>query len=188
MLALLLVAVSVGISNLVASVGIGASGADWATRLRVAVIFGILEAGMPIVGLLIGHDVAGAIGRQTRWLAAGLLVAVGGYSIWAAARTRPAASGDGDPDSARPARGLLRLLITGLALSMDNLIVGFALGTYQVSLVAGAIVFGAVSTVLSLAGLEVGARIGRRFGERGELLGGCVLVGVGIAIGFGALG
>ena len=48
--------------------------------------------------------------------------------------------------------------------------------------------FGTVSTVMSLAGLEFGARIGQRAGERGELLGGAVLVGVGLAIGFGAFG
>jgi len=188
MLALVLVAASVGLSNLVASVGIGASGADWATRLRVGVIFGVLEAGMPIVGLLVGHSVADAVGRQTRWLAAALLVAVGGYAIWTAVRRRPAGQGGGASGAARTAHSLPRLLITGLALSMDNLIAGFALGTYQVNLVAGAIIFGVVSTVLSLSGLEIGARLGRRFGEQGELLGGCVLVGVGIAIGFGALG
>jgi manganese efflux pump family protein len=189
MLALLLVAASVGLSNLVASIGIGASGADLATRIRVAAIFGVLEAGMPIAGLLIGHDLAGAIGRQARWLAAALLVAVGGYAIWTAARRRPAQAGDGGrAGTGSPAQGTVRLLVTGLALSMDNLVVGFALGTYRVSLVAGAIVFGVVSTALSLAGLEIGSRLGRRVGERGELLGGCVLVGVGLAIGFGALG
>ncbi len=188
MLALLLVAASVGLSNLVASVGIGASGADLATRVRVAVVFGLLEAGMPIAGLLIGDDVAGAIGRQTRWVAAALLIAVGGYAIWAAVGRRPAAAGGAGHDATSPALSLVRLVITGLALSLDNLVVGFALGTYQVSIVAGAIVFGSVSTVMSLAGLEIGARLGRRIGERGELLGGCVLVGVGLAIGLGILG
>ncbi len=80
-----------------------------------------------------------------------------------------------------------RLLITGIALSIDNLAVGFALGTYHVSLLLAAIVIGAVSVTMSLAGLELGARIGARAGQRGELLGGLVLIGVGAAIAAGVL-
>ena len=40
MLALLLVAVSLGLSNFAASVGIGVAGLDGRTRLRVALVFG----------------------------------------------------------------------------------------------------------------------------------------------------
>ena len=80
-----------------------------------------------------------------------------------------------------------RLLVTGLALSIDNLAVGFALGTYHVSLVLAAVVIGAVSVALSLIGLELGHRLGARTGEWGELTGGLVLIGVGAAIAAGAL-
>ena len=54
MLALLLVAASVGLSNLAAAIGIGFGGVTAATRIRVALIFGVFEAGMPIVGLVVG--------------------------------------------------------------------------------------------------------------------------------------
>jgi Putative manganese efflux pump len=67
------------------------------------------------------------------------------------------------------------------------LTVGFALGAYHVSLVLAAVVIGAVSVSLSLVGLELGSRLGARTGERGELIGGLVLIGVGAAIAAGAL-
>ena len=79
------------------------------------------------------------------------------------------------------------LVITGFALSIDNLAVGFALGTYHVSLPLAAAVIGVVSVAMSLAGLELGARIGMRTGQRGELLGALVLIGVGAAIGTGII-
>ncbi|MDQ2876029.1 MAG: hypothetical protein M3Y33_15090, partial [Actinomycetota bacterium] len=63
MLALLLVAVSVGLSNFAASIGLGASGADARARLRIAVIFGLFEGGMPALGLLLGRSLAGTLGR-----------------------------------------------------------------------------------------------------------------------------
>ena len=54
MLALLLAAVPVGLSNLAAAIGIGFGGVTARTRVQVAVVFGAFEAGMPIVGLVIG--------------------------------------------------------------------------------------------------------------------------------------
>ncbi len=80
------------------------------------------------------------------------------------------------------------LLVSGFALSLDNVAAGFALGSYQVGVLAGVVVFGVVSAAMSLAGLEFGARIGKRGGEAGQVIGGIVLAGVGVAIGLGALG
>jgi putative Mn2+ efflux pump MntP len=56
-----------------------------------------------------------------------------------------------------------------------------------VNFVVAAIVIGVVSVALSLLGLELGSRIGTRTGDRGELIGGIVLIGVGIAIATGVI-
>jgi hypothetical protein len=77
--------------------------------------------------------------------------------------------------------------ISALALSIDNLAVGFALGTYHVALLTAAVVIGAVSVAMAFIGLELGRLAGTRIGERGEALGGVVLLGVGIAIAAGLL-
>jgi manganese efflux pump family protein len=199
MLALLLVAVSLGLSNFAASVGIGVSGVDARTRLRVGVIFGVFETAMPIIGLLAGRGLAQTLGRGAHWIGAALLIATGAYTLIQAIRADsqpddPPASPDSaasldSPDSAaRPTgRRTWRLIITGAALSADNLAVGFALGTYHISLGAASLVVGAVSVTMSLTGLELGHRLGTRAGGRGELVGGLVLVGVGIAIAAGVL-
>jgi putative Mn2+ efflux pump MntP len=130
---------------------------------------------MPIVGLLIGHRLADDLGNSARWIGGGLLVATGLTALIAALRPdRPAAVGGG------PRRG--RLVLTGFALSIDNLVVGFALGTAPVSVVWAAVVIGVVSVTLSLLGLELGARLGRRMGDRAEVVGAAVLMAVGIAI------
>ena len=62
---------------------------------------------------------------------------------------------------------------------------GFALGTFHVSLALAAVVVGVISVSMSLIGLELGNRIGTKTGQRGELLGGLVLIGVGIAVATG---
>jgi manganese efflux pump family protein len=194
MLALLLVAVSLGLSNFAASVGLGASGVDRRTRLRVGLVFGFFETAMPIIGLLAGRGAAGALGHATRWLGAGLLIATGSYSLAQALRSARDAAGAGtqsEPSPSEPPQSepqpLGRLLVTGLALSVDNLAVGFALGAVHVSLPVAVIVIGAVSVTLSLLGLELGHRLSTRIGGRGEVLGGLVLIGVGIAVAAGVL-
>jgi putative Mn2+ efflux pump MntP len=185
MLALLLVALSLGLSNFAASVGIGVSGIDQRARLRVGVIFGIFETGMPILGLLLGRSLASALGHAAQWIGAALLIATGIYAVVQAIRSK------GGPDGKAPAapagQQAGRLLITGAALSIDNLAVGFALSTFHVNLAVAAVVIGAVSISLSLLGLELGSRLGTRTGDRGELIGGLVLIGVGTAIAAGVL-
>jgi putative Mn2+ efflux pump MntP len=240
MLALILVAASVGVSNLAASIGIGAGGVSMAMRVRVLLTFGVFEAAMPIIGLAIGHDLAADIGREARFVGALLLGGVGAYGIarFALLRARahsrkpadqarsipPAQQPSVPPDRERsvppdqersvargpavsPATGpvdtqpagdggasrrrlyqWIKIGVSAFALSLDNLIAGFALGSYQMNLVTGALVFGIVSIAMSLAGLELGAKLGNWAGDGGELIGGVVLVGVGVAIGTGVLG
>ena len=214
-IALLFAAVAVGLSNLAASIGIGAAGVNASTRLRVGVIFGVFEAGMPLIGLLIGQRFADDVGQAARWPGAILLMIVGASGLVrslrgsrrnatdaAQARKVPAFSanpareasslsaGPARQDrafSASPAPRLGRLLVSGLVLSLDNLVIGFALGTYQIGIVAGAILIGAVSVAMSLAGLELGNILGRLVGRRSEQMSGVILILVGAAIAGGAL-
>jgi manganese efflux pump family protein len=185
MLGLLLVAVSLGLSNFAASVGIGVSGIDARARLRVGIIFGIFETGMPILGLLLGRSLANTLGHAAHWIGAALLIGTGLYAVIQAIH-RPHRPPDQDPVPPAGQR-TGRLLVTGAALSIDNLAVGFALGTFHVNLAVAAVVIGAVSVTMSLLGLELGSKLGTRTGDRGELVGGLVLIGVGLAIATGLL-
>jgi len=227
MIALLLVALALGVDNLAVSLGIGVSGVHGAMRVRVAVIFGLFEAGMPLLGMAAGRAVAGDLGSAAPWLGGGLLAAVGVYQLCAspggkrqppgppavsASRHRIRLAGraprnHGDPpqlpgspeaplaDARFASRatgrsspwGTGRLLVSGLAMSIDNLVVGLALGAYHVSIVVAALVIGIVSVAMALAGLELGARIGAALGERGELAGAAVLIAVGVVMAAGLL-
>jgi manganese efflux pump family protein len=180
--ALLLLAIALGLDNLAASMAIGADGVGGRTKVRIAVVFGLFEAGMPLVGLVLGHGLADAVGQAARWLGGGVLVAFGVAGLIRAWRgLAPGAAGG------RPREwGVGRLLVGGLVLSGDNLAAGFALGAYHVSLAVAAVVFGVVSVAMSLVGLELGARIGAVAGNRSELVACALLVAVGVVIVAGA--
>ncbi len=182
---MLLVAVALGIDNLAVAIGIGLSGADRRLRARVAVVFGLFEAGMPLVGLLLGRGLAAGLGSGARWLGGGLLIAVGCYGIVQAWRERR--SGDVPPAGVGAEWRLGRMVVSGLALSVDNLAVGFALGAYRVPVGLAVAVIALVSAAMSLAGLEVGARLGSAATAHGELAAGVVLAGVGAAMAAGVM-
>jgi putative Mn2+ efflux pump MntP len=193
-LALLLAGVAVGLSNLAAAIGIGVTGVNARVRLQVGVVFGVFESGMPVVGLLIGQRFASELGQAVRWPGAILLMLVGAQALVRSIRdSRKQVAPDAVPAGAAGAAlaggtpHLGRLLTSGLVLSLDNLVVGFALGTYGVSIAEGALVIGAISVAMSLAGLELGGLLGRWAGHRSEQMSGLILILVGAAIAGGAL-
>jgi manganese efflux pump family protein len=183
--ALILAAGAVGLSNFAAAIGIGLSGVDARTRLRVVIVFGTFEALMPILGLLLGRGVAQSLGPVTAYVGGGLLVAAGSFTLWQGRRRQSEAPRSDSEIAPTGTRRMGTLILIGAALSIDNLIVGFALGTYNVSLVLAAITIAVVSVAMSLVGLELGSRLGRSAEKWSGELGGGVLVLVGAAIALG---
>jgi putative Mn2+ efflux pump MntP len=179
MFRLILTAVALGLSNFAAAIGIGLAGIDARVRVRVALVFGVFEAGMPILGLAIGRGFATTVGSTGRYVGGVLLIATGLYTAWRARRA--------DPHDAPEASSVGPLVLTGAALSIDNLIVGFALGTTKASLVVAVPLIASVSVGLSLIGLELGDRLGVVIERRSGEIGGVVLVLVGLAVVAGVL-
>jgi manganese efflux pump family protein len=178
MAALLVVALALGLNNFGAAIAIGVSGVDRLTGLKVATVFGLWDVVMPAAGLLIGHSLAGELGHAARWTGAGVLAATAVWGLVEAVR--------GDEDAPRAWRGW-RLLVSGAALSLDDFAVGLALGALAVPIVAAVITFGVFSAVLTLIGLELGAKLGLVTGERGEVVAGILLLGLAAAMAAGWL-
>lgn len=178
---LLFVSLSVGLGNFAASVAIGLSGVNKSLRIKIAIIFGLFETLMPIVGLVIGHQLANLIGDKSNIIGGILLVLTGLFIVKEALFKT-------DEAEVKVASGSMKkLLLAGLALSIDNLIVGFGLGTYHVSLVVAAVVIGITSVALSLIGLELGKHLSSKVEEYSELLSGIILILIGMAIWFNVL-
>ena len=180
-LSLLLVSLSVGLSNFAGAIGIGLSGINVKTRIRVGLAFGFFEALMPALGLLLGHQLAWLFGGYGKYVGGAILILTGAYTLFQERVIKK----DQTQRQEMSSRGLL---VTALALSIDNLAVGFALAVYPVDVWLAALTFGVVSIVMSLVGLEVGHHLGKRVEEWSKEIGGGVLILVGILIAVGVLG
>ncbi len=173
---LILVGISVGLSNFAASIAIGLGGIDKSLRLRVAVVFGLFETGMPLIGLLIGQGIANKLGGHANIIGGGLLGLAGIYLTVSSLKKT------GEIEVSKATGGMIKLLVAALALSIDNLIVGFGLGTHHQPLLLAASVIGATSIGLSLVGLELGSRLGSKVEKYSEILSGSILIIIGILI------
>lgn len=177
MLTLIFAAVAVGLGNSGAAISIGLSGATAKTRIRVGAIFGAFESGMPLAGLLIGHGTASALGEVAGYVGGGLLILIGSWQLIRATR-----SDDKTPPSPT---ALWQLIVTGFALSIDNLVVGFTLGARNVPLAEAIVVFAAVSVMLSVLGLELGHRLSTAVEFAVEYAAAFVLIAVGVVVAVG---
>ena len=172
MLALLVVAVALGLNNFGAAIAIGVGGVDRRTELKVATVFGLCDVVMPAAGMLIGTGLAGPLGSAARWAGAGILFATAVWGLIEALR-----GGDDDGGGPQAWHGW-RLLVSGAALSLDDLAVGLALGTVRYSIVLAVALFGLMSFVMSIIGLKLGRKLGTAAGEHGEVVGAVMLLGL----------
>ena len=84
MLTILLVALSLGLDNLAAAIGIGLSGINARVRIQLAWVFEFSEGGMPVLGLLIGRSLAGTLGNRMHLVGGSVLAGTGIYGLLAA--------------------------------------------------------------------------------------------------------
>ena len=179
MVALLVVAVALGLNNFGAAIAIGVSGVDRRTEIKVATVFGLCDVVMPATGMLIGTGLAGPLGSAARWAGAGILFVTAVWGLLEALR-------GGDDDDPHAWHGW-RLLVSGAALSLDDLAVGLALGTVRYPIVLAVSLFGLMSFVMSIIGLKLGGKLGKAAGEHGEVVGAVVLIGISGAMAMGWL-
>jgi manganese efflux pump family protein len=174
--------IAVGLSMDAFAVSLGASATNRArgarAKFRLAFHFGLFQFLMPICGWLLGVSVARYIEAVDHWIAFGLLAFVGGRMI----RAGLVGGGEGDePAGPDPTRGMT-LVVLSVATSIDALAVGLTLAMLGTGIWYASMVIGVVTGCLSLVAIGLGARLGRAFGKRMELVGGCLLVAIGLRI------
>ncbi|MGI8607705.1 MAG: manganese efflux pump MntP [Candidatus Dormibacteria bacterium] len=164
---------SAGLSNFGGAVGLGVLPLDTRRRLEILGIFVAMEVVMPAIGLVVGARVSGAVGARANLFAGLVLIAIGAYTL---KETRKETH-----DLDIPVRRRTVVLLA-IALSLDNLVVGFGLGLLNAPVLIAAGFMGICSLVLTVIGLELGRRLGKLVGERSELFSGIVLILAGVFV------
>ena len=93
-----------------------------AGRLRISLLFSAFEAGMPLVGLALGAPLGVAIGGAADYVAIGVLLASGLYTLLSPGRDE-----EERLVQLTHAHGM-RAVLLGVSISLDELAIGFTLG------------------------------------------------------------
>ncbi len=143
--------------------------------MRIAFSFGAFQFLMPILGWLCGCKIQALIAAFDHWVAFGVLSFIGGKMIYESFTLSKIER----PDTPM---SMHTLLVLSLATSVDALSVGFSLSLLEVSIITPALVIGAVTFALSLAGVFIGDRLGHCCEGKIEVAGGLILIGIGVRI------
>ncbi len=136
--------------------------------------FGGFQAGMPVIGWLLGKQFENLIKGVDHWIAFVLLALIGANMIRESLK-----KDDEDLNSSFSPKTMLPLAV---ATSIDALAVGVTFAFLDVQIAPAVSVIGAITFAFSAAGVKIGNVFGAKYKSKAELAGGIVLVCIGIKI------
>lgn len=148
----------------------------------VALVFGLVQAGLLFGGWLAGASVASLVHKAAHVIGFLILLYIGGTMAWSGIRP----SGEDDVNLC----GLRHLFLAAVATSIDAFAVGVSLA---MSGVAGPDIraltasVGTVTVLAAAAGVSCGSLAGRKFGRPAKTAGGIVLIAIGVKLLCGAI-
>ncbi|WP_149827810.1 manganese efflux pump MntP family protein [Streptomyces tailanensis] len=142
--------------------------------LQIALMFGLWDGVMPLIGLLLGHQIGHAIAPVAAYAGS---AALGGYGLYLVIRAVRSPESPDEIDNP-----WVTLFGIPFSLSLDNLVGGASLGLLGFAPWIPALVFGATTAVASLIGLHIGRFAGGLVRIRSDLLSGVALMLAAIAL------
>lgn len=146
--------------------------------LLMPILFGVFQAGMPVLGYLLGTIVAEFIERFAGIITLIILGFIGGSMI--VEGVRGMRSGTSPEERSGKRLTLASILIQAISTSIDALAVGVSLLAEGADLALAASIIGVTTFALCLVALAIGKKFGEMLGDRAQIVGGVVLVIIGI--------
>lgn len=149
-------------------------------RFLIAGTFSFFQIIMPLIGWLCIHTIAErfeAFQKFIPWIALILLLYIGGEMLIEGIKNRN--------EEIETGRSLTftKLIIQGIATSIDALSVGFTIAEYPFrAAFVEAMIIGVVTFGICLAGIQIGKIFGLKLKSKAAVLGGVILIAIGLEI------
>jgi putative Mn2+ efflux pump MntP len=163
---LLILGFTLSLDNFRTAVALGGLRLGWRQSVQVALVFGLCDGLAPLVGILVGHYWSEAIGSTAEYVGAIGLGLYGLYLVVHAWRTEA-------PEELDRPWAVYGLVVP---LSADNVVAGTSLGLLGLSPWLVAPIFGAITALMALVGLQLGRAAAGVIRIRSDLLTGVTLV------------
>ena len=148
----------------------------------VALIFAFFQALMPMIGWICVRTVAQQFDKFTvaiPYIALALLGFIGGKMIYEGVTHKENSS---EQQSHKNLTAVV-LLTQAVATSIDSLSVGFTVSSYDVwQALTSVAIIALVTFAICVGGVYVGKKFGTKLGNKAEIFGGIILIGIGLEI------
>ncbi len=150
----------------------------------IALFFGIAQAVMPLIGYFVGFQFSSFITNFDHWIAFGLLAILGGKMIYDSFKK------DCEKiDCCEEKLDFKQLFMMAITTSIDALAVGVSMAFLDASspnsmptIYLAAPLIGIVTFCMSFIGTGIGHKVGSKFKNKAQLIGGIALILVGTKI------
>lgn len=153
--------------------GLSMKSLSFKKSIIIGLYFGIFQAGMPLVGFLLGKGFEDFVVAIDHWIAFILLLFIGINMIKEVFKDEECANDD---------ISFKTMVVLAIATSIDALAVGITFAFLKVNILIATILIGIVTFIISIFGVVIGNKFGDKFEKKAKLLGGIILIGMGVKI------
>jgi len=141
--------------------------------------FGIFQAGMPLIGYMLGIQFKDIISSIDHWIAFGLLGIIGLNMIREARHQEEDIYQSIDESNEMSPQ---KMLILAVATSIDALAIGVTFAFLNVNIISAVSIIGTITFFMSALGIKIGNIFGSKYKSKAEFAGGFILILLGIKI------
>lgn len=173
----LLIAISLSFDSFAVSVstGLAVNGIRFLQAIRIAFVLAFFQGLMPLVGWFAGKEMSQFISKYDHWVAFSLLSIIGVLMIIQSFKDEEQKS------KSNPLKFIVAIGM-GIATSIDALIVGVSFAFVEIQILLAVIIIGIITFFASMLGMLFGKKIGGKFGNKMEIIGGIILFVIGLKI------
>ena len=161
--------------------GLAMKKCTWTKAGVVGLYFGVFQAGMPMIGYLLGIQFKNVITSVDHWIAFILLGIIGGGMLKEAFEDGECKE-CGEATEEEGSLDIRTMLGLAVATSIDALAVGVTFAFLQVEIVPAVSFIGVTTFLISAAGVKVGNIFGGRWQKGAQITGGVILILLGVKI------
>ena len=147
---------------------------EWKKACVIGGWFGCFQMLMPLAGFALGSRFSGLVASVDHWIAFGMLGFIGGMMI--------RESFHPEEEKVTDSVSWKAMLPLAVATSIDALATGITFAFLDTNIWTSVLVIGAVTFLLSYAGVFLGRAAGEKLEKRAKLAGGIILILIGLKI------
>lgn len=145
---------------------------NWKKTIIIAIYFGAFQAIMPSLGYCFGTTCQTFVNKLDHWVAFILLTIIGANMI--------KESFSKESENFNDKIDFKTMSILALATSIDALTVGISFAFLKINLLLAVSIIGVVTFAISIIGVKIGNKFGKKYENKAEFAGGLILIFIGI--------